>query len=370
MRAFILSLICIGLAACATIEPAPTARPLSQANIEVLGPTRTSITGGEQGVGKSWYYTEVNGGGAGLVGAIAGVIASAVINAVPSARAQRQASEIAEVVTPERLNESLAGKFRALAGGPREHAVAFSDVVVTQKTLTPGELDDTLEITTSYTLSEDSSVLRVVSSATYKNAAILYKTPYTFAKQMPNSEKSGPLYRNVFTYYSNALPLPVLTPELKERLTASVRDSARDGSGASPVEGTSEYKSMLREIELAKDDKLTGGESSVFLTREWLKDGGAPLIREIEKAHSFIAKYVLLDVSRTAIPSIKGTDELLETAADDRTVRRIGAGVEAGSYVSSPANAAAPATYGNAVAIGKSTVNYVNGLKRQAKKEK
>ena len=370
MRAFAVLPLCFVLAACATVEPSPSARPLSPANLAALGPTRASITADQGGVGKSWFYTEVNGAGAGLAGVIGGLIAGAIINAAPSHRANRQATEIAEVITPERLNESLDAKFKALAAAPQEGKVTFSDVVVTQKVLAPGELDDTLEIATSYTLSEDSSVLRVISTATYKSAAIPYKTPYTFKKQTPASETTGPLYRNVFTYYSTPLPVPVLTPELKERLAASVRDSMRNESGALPAEGTGEYKSMLHDVELAQDDKLSSGESSVFLTREWLKNHGAPLKQEIERAHAFIAKYALLDVNRTVIPSLEGTDELLETTTDDRTVRRIEAGVGAGSYVSSAANAATPATYGNAVAVGKATEDYVNGLKHPAKKAK
>jgi hypothetical protein len=67
---------------------------------------------------------------------------------------------------------------------------------------------------------------------------------------------------------------------------------------------------------------------------------------------------------------VEGTDELLETGADDRTVRRVGTGVEAGSYVSSAANVTDPATYGNAVAVGKATTEYVKELRRQAKAEK
>ncbi|HEY0435188.1 MAG TPA: hypothetical protein VGC92_01010, partial [Phenylobacterium sp.] len=294
----------------------------------------------------------------------------AIVNTAPSHRASRQASEIAEVVTAEQLNESLAAKFKALADGPHDGKVTFSEVVVTQKLRAPGELDDTLEVATNYTLSEDSSVLRVVSTATYKNAAIPYKTPYAFKKQPPASENTGPLYRNVFTYYSTPLPVPVLTPELKERLAASARDSMRNESGALPAEGTSEYKAMTHDVELAQDDKLSGGETSVFLTREWLKNRGAPLKQEIERAHAFIAKYLLLDINRTAIPSVEGSDELLETTSDDRTVRRLGKGPEAGSYVSSAANVVAPATYGNAVAIGKATEAYVSGLKHQAKKDR
>lgn len=367
VRAILTATLCLALAACATVEPVPNARPLSQASIAALGDTRASVTGTQQGVAKAWFYTDVNGGGAGLIGALAGAIAAAVINATPSARANRQATEIAELVTPELLNQSLAARLKAQAGPARPGAVTIGDVVVTQKIVNPGKLDDTLEIATSYTLSEDSSVLRVVSTATYENAAIPYRTPYSFQKAPPKSELSGPLYRNTFTYYSTPLPVPVLTAELKERLVASVQDSVRDASGALPAEGTKEHNGMLKELEGARDDRLTGGETSVFLTREWLKNGGAPLEAEIEKAHEFIARYGALDLNRTAVPSITGTDELIETTADDRTVRRIGSGVEAGSYVSSAANVTVPATYGNAIAVGKPTVEYTKALRAQSK---
>jgi hypothetical protein len=186
--------------------------------------------------------------------------------------------------------------------------------------------------------------LRVVSVATYTNPAIPYRSPYSFAKAPPKSETTGPLYRNTFTYFSTPLPVPSLTPELKERLVASVQDSLRDANGALPAEGTKEYRTLQRELELARDDRLTGGETSVFLTREWLRDRGAPLQREVDRAHEFVAKYLVLDINRTAVPSLTGTDELLETGAEDRTVRRIGSGVEAGSYVSSAANVTSPAS--------------------------
>ncbi|MDP2258391.1 MAG: hypothetical protein Q8J89_01565 [Caulobacter sp.] len=369
MRKVLAPLLCLSMAACATVEPVPAARPLSQASIETMGPTRLSVTGNEAGVAKSWFYTQVNGGGAGMIGAIAGAIAAAIINAAPAARAQKQANEVSEVQTVEALNESLVARMKDEAGkAPAAAGITFPEIVLTYKSVTPGMLDDTVEVVSTYTLSEDSSVLKIVAVATYQNAAIPYKTPYTFTKSVPKSETKGPLYRNTFTYYSTPLPIPTLTPELRERLIANIRESAKDEAGAPPVEGTTEYKAMQREIELANDDKLTPNEVSLFLTREWLRDDGAMIKAEVDRAQAFVARYVILDINRTAIPSITGEDELLETSDDQRTVRRIGKGYEAGSYVCSAANVTNFATYGNTIAVAKSTVAYVKGLKAAAPK--
>lgn len=361
--------MCLAMAACATVEPYPTARPLSQSSIAAMGPTPVSVIGSESGVAKSWYYTEVNGGGAGLVGAIAGAIAAAIINAAPSARAHKQADEVAEVQTVESLNASMVSRMTdGAATTSANTGVSFSDVSLTYKSAASALLDDAVEIYTSYTLSEDSSVLRITAFATYSNQAIPYVTPYTFTKAVPKAETKGPLYRNTFTYYSTPLPIPTLTPELKERLIANIRESAANATGLPPVEGTTEYKAMMREIELAKDDKLTPNETSLFLTREWLSDNGAMIKAEVQRAQDYIVKYVILDINRIAIPSIAGEDELLETAADQRTVRRIGKGAEAGSYVCSAPDVTAFATYGNTIAVAKTTVAYIKGKKAQAPK--
>jgi hypothetical protein len=368
MRKVMVSALCLALAACATAEPFPNARPLPEASIKAMGPTPLSVTADENGVAKAWYYTEVNGGG-GLVGVIAGAIAAAIINAAPSARAHKQADEVAKVLPVEALNASFVAKVKEEAAktatGP---GVTFPDVGMIYKSVTPGDLDDVVEITTTYTLSEDSSVLRIVATATYSNKAMSYKTPYTFKGSVPKSETKGPLYRNVFTYYSTPLPVPILTSELRERLIANIKESARDETGAPPAEGTPQYKSMQREIELANDNKLTPNETSLFLTREWLSNDGARIKEEVRRAQDFVARYVMLDINRTAIPSVDGQDELLETASDQRTVRRIGKGPEAGSYVCSAPNVTAFATYGNTIAVSKSTVAYIKSLKEQAPK--
>lgn len=371
MRVVTAASLCVLLVACATAEPVPNMRPLTQANIAALADTKLSVSGNELGVSKSWYFTQVNGGGAGLAGVLAGAIVMAIVNAGPSSRARHQADEVAKIETPELIDASLIShlKIEAAKAQPAP-AITFPEVVLTKKLLTPGEVDDALEITTTYTLSEDSSVLRIVAVATYKNKSIPYTTPYTFKNAVPAAEKTGPLYRNTFTYYSTPLPAPTLTPELKARLVANIEDSARDDGGKLPDEKSSEYKAMKKEIELANDDKLTPTEISVFLTREWLKDRGAKVKDEVEKAHGFIAKYVLMDINRTAIPSLTGVDELVETTSDERTVRRVGAGVTAGSYISSAANVTGFATYGNTIAVGKATLDYTKGLKDEAAKKK
>jgi hypothetical protein len=87
---------------------------------------------------------------------------------------------------------------------------------------------------------------------------------------------------------------------------------------------------------------------------------------EVRRAQEFVARYVILDINRTAIPSLTGEDELLETAADQRTVRRIGKGVETGSYVNSAANVTGFATYGNTIAVAKGTVTDIKGIKAAA----
>ena len=51
--------------------------------------------------------------------------------------------------------------------------------------------------------------------------------------------------------------MPTLTPELRERLVASVQDSARNDAGQLPEDGTDEYRGMQRELENARDDRLT-----------------------------------------------------------------------------------------------------------------
>lgn len=349
------ALAALSLAACATVEPVPNARPLNAAHIEALGPTPVSVSANNAGVGKAWLAQDSSAAGAsqGMLGVLIAAAMDAMMNAGPSRRATQAADEIAEVMPLDALNASLVESFRREAGSAADGGVSISDVKLVERATGPLTINDNIEVTTAYLLSEDATTLRVTFNLSYTNPAIPYVTPYTFEKEAPKSELEGPLYRNSFVYFSNSLPVPVLTPELRERLIASIEDSARDESGALPAEGTDAFKGMTRELTEARDDRLTKAEIAIFLTREWIKDNGALLRAEIENAHAFIARYAVLDMNRTAIPSLTGIDEVVETAADGRTVRRTGTGVLAGSYVSSPADVPSFSTYGNAVAIAR-----------------
>lgn len=366
----ICALAALSLAACATVEPVPNARPLNAGHIEALGPTPVVVAENNTGVMKSWFRQDSSAAAAsqGLIGVLVGAAIDGIMNHAPSRRARSAADELAEVMPAEALTESLVQHFsRQIASGAPDDGVVVSDVRTLQKIREPGSIDDAIEVTTSYLLSEDATTLQVSTSVTYQNAAIPYVTPYTFENAPPKTELTGPLYRNSFTYSSRQLPVPVLTPELRERLIASIQENARDENGALPAEGTDEFKSMNRELVEARDDKLTKAEIAIFLAREWTRDNGALLRAEIESAHAFVAKYVLLDMNRTAIPSLTGVDELVETLPDGRTVRRGGPGITAGSYVSLPGDVSDFVTYGNAAAIAEVNESRLRNIQEQAR---
>lgn len=370
MRIVVCALAALSLVACASVPPVPNARPLNAQHIEALGATPVAITENNTGVMKSWFRQDSSAAAAsqGLIAVLVVAAIDGIMNIAPSRRARSAANELAEVMPADVLNESLVRHFTSqIASGAPGEGVVVSDVHTVQKLTAPGAVDDALEVSTSYLLSEDASTLQVSVTLTYENAAIPYVTPYSFEGAPPKTELTGPLYRNTFTYSSEQLPLPVLTPELRERLIASIRENARDEAGNPPAEGTDAFKSMTKELEEANDDRLTKGEIAIFLAREWTRDNGALLRAEIDNAHAFIARYAVLDMNRTAIPSLTGVDELVETMPSGRTVRRVGPGVMAGSYVSLPGNVSDFVTYGNAAAVAEVNETRIRNIQEQAR---
>lgn len=369
MRIVVCALAALSLAACAT-TPVPQARPLNAEQIAAIGPTSVAVTANNNGVAKSWMRQDSSAAGAsqGVLGVLVSAAIDGIMNYAPGRRAARQADELAEAMPVERLTTSLADQFRRqIPANPTPGAIVVSDVVTVQKIEAPAPVNDALEVAANYRMSEDSTTLQVEVALSYLNPDIPYVTPYSFEGSPPREETVGPTYRNTFTYFSQQLPVPVLTAELKERLVASVEENSRDENGALPAEGTDAFKAMTKALEEARDDELSKGEISIFLTREWTRNNGALLQAEIENAHALAARYALLDMNRTAVPSLDGVDEVVETLPDGRIIRRIGSGYMAGSYVSAPSNVTSFTSYGNTISIGRENQARIEALRAAAR---
>ena len=368
LPALLLASLIVG---CATVEPIPTKRPLTAESIKTIGKVKAAPTENFSGIEKSWFMSDSSQTGAqyGLIGALVSSVMDAIINAGPARRAQQAANEIAVLVPPDSLNASLMFALQGqMPANAAATGISINDVAMTQKLLArPKPVNDVLEIATSYTLSEDASAFRFIANVTYQSSTLNYVTPYTFKGAVPKEQLSGPLYRNVFTYQSAQLPIPTLTPELKTRLIASIEDTYKSSTGAPPAPDSQDGKALAKELEAARDDKLTKDEIAIFLTRVWLGDGGAMLKREVENAHGFAAKFIVHDLNYIGIPSVTGKDELVETATNGRTVRRVGAGPAAGSYVSAPGDLTSFTTYGNVTSISKASAEKIQKLTSEAR---
>lgn len=362
IRALFLGSAVLMVTACATAPTVPVKRPMTADAKAQIGSPDINVRANNLGIGASWFQTQSNGGGTGLAGAIGAAIADAIINAAPSSRAKKIANEVAENVVAEDLNASF---MEALTAAQLNGAQMKGSGEISLKTVSMvNSLDKSLDhdgkvfLSVSYMLAEDASAFKAVASAEYINDDIPYVTPYSFEKNVPKSQMGGPLYSNSFTFNSSQFEAPVLTEELKVELVKAVEDSFRGEDGTLPTEG-SDFKKMQKSLEKAQDDKLTKSETSVFLVQSWLVDGAAPLKAEINEAHAFFAKYLVTDLSSTAVPSLTGIDSLLETRDDGRIVKLIGQGNLAGSYASEPGNLTSFTTYGNAVnysSVGRDTV--------------
>src|SRR5690606_14506987 len=130
-----------------------------------------------------------------------------------------------------------------------------------------------LKIGLSSTLSQEGSQLRINATGTYTNNNIVYKSPYDFkGKQVPKSLLSGPIYYNTFTFYSDTLPIPVLTPEIKAELVSQIKERYTDANGNLPAAKTDDRKKYDREMKDATDGDFSKSEMSIFLIRSWVAD--------------------------------------------------------------------------------------------------
>lgn len=342
-------------AGCAAAPQYPLKRPMSAENAARAGATEAEMIENNDGVGKTWFYRSSSGAAAayGLAGVLASAIVDAVINAGPDARAKRVAGELSAVVSADELNSSLLAELReearAEGSAPGVHLtavnpelLAFSDGLTRAREGSPGRL----VVRATYRLSVDASTLEVVATATYADPATPWQSPYAAANGTREAS-GGPAYRNTFTYASESIPLPVLNDDFKTKLVAAVEAAARDSNGNLPAAGTREHRVYTSELARARDDEFSADEMALFLTVEWTKDNGRLLRTHIAQAHDFIARYVVRDLNDPAVPSMEGVDQRVETMPDGRTVRMIGTGVAAGSYVSSPSTVVGYVNYGN-----------------------
>src|SRR5688572_11800923 len=129
MRMLMGAIFALALAGCATAPQHPVMRPLTQAHIDTLGPTRVVVSENNYGVEKAWFYTSTASAGAayGLVGALVSATMDAIINAGPSMRATKAANEIAELVNVDTLNASLREHVRQQMAGAAAPAAAEAD---------------------------------------------------------------------------------------------------------------------------------------------------------------------------------------------------------------------------------------------------
>lgn len=362
MRKLLLAAVSLSLlGACATVaERVPAKRPMSAENAVIAGKTDLVYLEDNNGVGKGWFYTSSASAGAayGLIGALTTAVIDAIVNAGPSKRATSVANEVDAVYGVAAINQEILTQLREEVrtdGNPDGKPIsitevrteALSDQATTERLRTPTA--GVLQLVTTYTLAEDASTLRVLAVASYTDPATPWRTPYKFVKSVPRDQLTGPAYRNSFTYVSDTLPTPAFTPEFKERLVKAVETAAKDASGNLPVEGSSEFKSYTRELERARDNTFSKDEIALFLTVQWTENNGEKLRTHIGQAHDFIARYLARDLNDPTVPAVDGVDERLETLAGDRTIRRVGTGTEAGTYVSSPGTATTFVTYGNTV---------------------
>jgi hypothetical protein len=369
MRFIMMAATAVLLCGCAAFQKHPNTRPMTAETIQAVGKAPVVVAQNNNGIEKSWFMVDSSAATAsyGLIGGLVGGIMDAIINAGPSRRAQKAANEVSELLPADALTTSLLAHLQSQVPAPDStvSGASLASVTTVQKITSPAAADGSLEINTSYTLSEDASAFRVVARVSLQGKNLPYKTPYKFEKSVPKSELTGPAYRNTFTYHSAQLPVPTLTPELRDRLVASIEASYKDANGAPPAADSADAKALAKELETARDDQLTKDEIAIFLAREWLSDGGAMLKREVESAHAFIARFVVQDLNSTTVPSFEGQDLLVETS-DGRVVRRTGAGLDAGSYVSAPSEVTSFTTYGNAIAIAKVHSEKIGQLNKQA----
>ena len=352
-------LICMSLplAGLCAEQDYPNQRPMTSALIEATRDIGVLIEEG-RGIEKGWrpYAAPQNPvPPSSLGGVIASGIATTIrseINDYLASRRSIRAARQADAVVPARtLAPSLIAHLQAALSSAQAGTspVSFREITSTAH-LPEDPVDGALVISTSYTLAESGDALRVAAVVTMYRKDFPYRTPYKFAKVTPKPERGGPVYRNRFVYQSALLPISTDRGELDRLYRAKIHTLYADSSGHEPAPDSPEGRLMAKEIESIEDHKFSPDEIAIVLMDQWLADDGALLKSEIENAHAFIAKYLLVDLRRTSVPDFHGQDEELESIGETRSVLRVGARIDSGAYVSKPLYAGFMTSFGSASA--------------------
>ena len=374
----------ITLSACATVKPVPTTRKLTPELMTQMKETDVVLTKNEDGIRAGWTsaaaaptgYTDysymappgTSPAAAGIGGALGQAIGAAIVDAAPSARAKRSVAAINTGIDKSELDAALIRKIKAARS---EGDVKIGEISTQTFERKDPDPMDTLKIVSSYTLAEDASALRVKADVTYQSEILSYRTPYDFGEKVPKSEMQGPLYRNSFSYHSDKFDVPELTEEVRAQLVQSINNQYKEDMAAEPTEKEAKKLTKNRDkaLEKAKDDKLSKTERATLLIGQW-RGSGSPVLQEaISEGQDFIAEMLVMDLNNSDVPQFErkvplekknsfwtgvalvtdpiGQNEytVLDTKTDGRKVLRIDSGINAGAYVSHPANGFA--TYGN-----------------------
>jgi len=375
------------VSACETTSPVPLTRKLTTNIMAEIAETDVVVVPNGIGITASWTSAAGNQPGyvdysylappgtspaaAGIGGVIGQMIAVAIVDAAPSARASRSANTINTDLDAEALNESLRNTIRAAL--QEESVVSFGEVSSENFGRKDPEPMDKIKVITTYTLAEDASAIRVQANVTYENDTLDYQTQYKFSSKIPKNEIGGPLYRNRFTYHSDSFEAPELTLELREQLVIAINSQFEED--ISNLESDNDAKKIKKltkvrdtSLKKAQDDKLSKTEKATLLIDKWRGRNSPILMSEIEKAHKYIARMLLMDINNTDVPQFEKVDppkgsffapvvlreeEMIFSTDDESRINILTtSGYYAGSYTSAPANGAA--TYGNtATAIKK-----------------
>lgn len=362
----------LALAGCATGTTVPSKRPLTVASMHAIGHIDVVVNETQDGLAQSWIkedYANVAATGYGPLGEVVGSIADVIINAGPARRARKSANAIADHVSASDLDSSLVTHLKALiaaADAPQSTRISIRSVTTRQRILAPRTPENAVEITTTYAVSVDASEIRIDASAAFLSPSLHYVSPYLLKGSAPKSRCTGPVYLNRFTYYSNKIRTPEISPELQQYLVNAIEETYQDESGAPPLVDSKDFKAMTKDLEHARDGNFSEVEVAFLRRREWLKNDAAALKTEVEKAHAFIAKYLVLDLNNPTVPSLNDQDELLESLDDERSVKRLGLGERSGSYESSVGALDSHADYGNAITISSIQALRLAQLRKEA----